>query len=91
MADEKKPASLDEVLDHANALFVKARNVAIAAAATVLAIGGVAISIIDQWNTARAHMIEQKTKEIDEHLVHTDKEVVGNAKRLDAAGAPDPQ
>lgn len=97
MADEepKKPKTAEEVLDHANALFVKARNVALAAAAAVLAIGGVAITTIDQWNVARAHYLEQKTAElirkdeqIDQHLEKTDDTVKNNGARLDMAGAP---
>ena len=90
MADDHAK-TIEDAIDHANILFAKVRNLALAAVATVAAIGAVAIAAIDQWNTARAHLLERKTveleqkaDEIDLHLEATDKAVVQNERRLDA-------
>jgi hypothetical protein len=82
--ETKKPKTLEEVVDHGNAILAKVRMLAISAVAAVVAIGGVAIAIIDQVAAARQHWLVQKTEQIDQHLQKTDEVVVDNAKRLNA-------
>jgi hypothetical protein len=83
MPDEQKPESVDELIEHVNRRLVSLRNLALTAVATVAALGAVALAIIDQYNAARAHVLEQKTVAIDRHLENTDKAVVENGKRID--------